>query len=143
MAYTAIHRDTGYGYYGGNSLPHSEATPQPSSHEIDHTNVPPSHCVPTVSVFQCVASFSSMTILFLRLHFPCTVLAMPLNGMHPRCTLVFRTSSMACLCHITMWPAAIVFGLTRSRVLRSLLWGRWRVLFSLEHSRIPKFFSSI
>ena len=146
MAYTR--KDTGDGCYGQNSLSQSEATPQPYSPEQEqHANAPPPpHCVLAVSVLQVFAFLSNLTILLSRLHLPCTVPAISLNGMRPRCTRVLRPlriNAMACLCHIsTMWPAAIVVGLTRSRALRSFLKLLWqlRALLSLEHSRWPKSF---
>jgi hypothetical protein len=120
-----IRRNTGDGCYGRNSLPQPEATLQPYSPEHEHGNPPPPpRCVPEVSVFRCITFISSMTILFSRLRFPCTVPAMLPSGMSPRYTRVFRTSAMVCRCHMSMmWLAAIVFGLTHSRVLRSPL--RW------------------
>lgn len=137
MAYTR--EDTGDGCYGRNSLPQSEATPQPYSpeQEQEHANAPPPpHCVSAVSVLQVFVFLSSLTIYFSRLHLPCTAPLMSLNGMRPHCTRVLGTSVMACLCHMsTIWPAAILVGLTRSRVLRSFLklrW-QWRALPSLEH----------
>ncbi|KAH9993839.1 hypothetical protein BJV77DRAFT_343433 [Russula vinacea] len=48
MAYTA-HRDTRYGYYGGNSLPYSQATPQPYSPRTTKPMRLP-HWVPTAGL---------------------------------------------------------------------------------------------
>ena len=146
MAYTR--KDTGDGCYEQNSHSQSEATPQPYSPEQEqHANAPPPpHCALAVSVLQVFAFLSNLTIFFSRLHLPCTVPAISLNGMRPRCTRMLwplRISAMACLCHIsTVWPAAIVVGLTRSRALRSFLKLLWqlRALLSLEHSRWPKSF---
>ena len=126
MSYTVIHRDTGDGGYGQNSL-QSEATPQPYSPEHERANAPPPpHCMLTVSVRRFFVFVSSMTIFFSRPHLPCTT---PHSGMRPRCIRVFRTSVMARHCHMpTMWLAATIFGLTRSRLLRSLLRRRRRAL---------------
>jgi hypothetical protein len=136
-------RHTRDGPYGRSSLPVPEATLQPYSPEHEHGNVPPPpRCVPEVSVCRCIAFISSVTILFSRLHLPCTVPAMPLSGMRPRCIRVSRTSAMVCPCHMsTMWLATIVFGLTHSRVL--LLLRRRRALPSLERFRRPNYSSHL
>jgi hypothetical protein len=119
MAYPR--RDTEGAFLGGNPLPPSEATPQPYSPEHERAN-PPSPCVPAVSILRCITFILSMPTLFSRPHLPCTAPATTPNGAHPRCTRAFRTSVMACRCHISMvWLADTTFGLTRSRMLRSAL----------------------
>jgi hypothetical protein len=121
MAYTR--RDTEGAFFGGNPLPPSEATPRSYSPEHEHANPPPPpHCVPGVSILRCITFILSMTTLFLRLHLPCTAPATTPNGTRPRYTRAFRTRVMASRCHMSMvWLAATAFGLTRSRVPRSLL----------------------
>ena len=121
MAYTR--RDTKGAFLGGNPLPPSEATPQPYSTEDERVNPPPPpHCVPAVSILRCITFILSITKLFSRPHLPCTAPAATLNGTRLRCTRASRTNVVACRCHMSMvWLAATAFGLTRSRVLRSLL----------------------
>jgi hypothetical protein len=52
----SLPKDTGGGCYGRNSLPQSEATPQPYLPENDHVNVPTHpHYIPEVSVLWCIS----------------------------------------------------------------------------------------
>src|SRR5260370_21041231 len=113
MAYTNTHRDTAENAVsGGNTLPPlaSDVTPAP-------------HFAPAVSIFRYIAFVPSVTMLFSRPHLPCAVPAVALNGTRPRCTQAFRTSAMACRAHmLIVWLVTTWFGLTLSRVVRSLLW---------------------
>jgi hypothetical protein len=139
MAYTEICRDAGDYCYQRNSLPRSEATPQPYSPEYEHAIAPPPpRCVSVVSILRSFAFDLSVMVFFSRPHLPHTVPAIPLNGIRPRRTRVPKTSVMACRCHIpTIWLVTIMFGLTRSGVFRTLLGRRRRrrVLPSHERSR--------
>src|SRR6267154_3264501 len=119
MAYTR--RDSEGAFLGGNQLTPSEATSQPCSPEHERANPPP-HCVPAVSILQCTTFILFMTKLHSRSHLPCTAPVTTPDGTRPPCTRAFKTNVMACRCHMFMvWVAATAFGLTRSRVLRSLL----------------------
>ena len=141
MAYAR--RDTEDVFLGANQhgLPPSEATtPQPYSPEHERDNPPPPpHCVPAVSISRCITFILSMIKLFSRLHLPRTAPATVPNGTRRRCTRAFRTSVMACRGHMSMvWPAVTAFGLTRSRLLYSLLWRGRRRRASLPISSDPE-----
>jgi hypothetical protein len=106
MSYTPMRRDTVDNCCGGYTPPHSEAAPQTYSpeHEHEHADAPPPpHRVPAVSILRCIASVSSIPILFSRPRFPRVVPAMPLNGMRVM-------AAWACRCHMSpIWLAAIAF----------------------------------